>query len=74
MNQNKVDANCEMFCLTMKCECISVVICFALGFIVVSFLTSLKHYSLGLFVSNLFLNDEQHYLVISTGTLEKTFA
>ena len=43
MNQNEVDTNCEMFCQTMKCYCNTVgLICFAFGFIVISFLTSLE--------------------------------
>ena len=77
MNQIENDANCEMFCQTMKWKCNTIgliLILFCIRFIVVSSLTNLKHYSLGLFVGNLFLEIKQHYLVVSTGTSEETFA
>ena len=49
-------------------------ILFAFALIVVIFLISLKHYSLDLFVGNLFLEDKQQYLVIGAGTSEEIFA
>ena len=56
----------------MKCECNTVsLMCFAFGFIVVSFLSSLTHYSLGLFVGTFFPENKHHYLVISSGISEE---
>ena len=40
-NQNEVDADCKMFCQTMKCECNILFYVWIYGLVMVSFLTNL---------------------------------
>ena len=65
----RLNANCEIFCQTMKRKCNIVCLIFVLRLdLVISFLTILKRYLPGLYAGNLFLENKEHYLVLSTGT------
>ena len=68
----RLNTNCAIFCQTMKRKCNIVCLIFVLLLdLVVSFLTSPKRFLLGLYAGNLFFQNKEHYLVLSTVTLGK---